>query len=92
MGTISVAELKPCGAGRHHSGYKEGQIDVQKVSLRHTRGETISIADWRKFQKELDTDLKLDAVRLQSPVSDSEVQGKVKDQRTAFWNNSRKRY
>ncbi|KAA6344159.1 MAG: hypothetical protein EZS28_052261, partial [Streblomastix strix] len=47
---------------------------------------------WRKFWKELDTDLKLDTIRLQSPVSDSEEQGKEKDQSTAFWNNSRKRY
>ncbi|KAA6353882.1 MAG: hypothetical protein EZS28_050591, partial [Streblomastix strix] len=52
------------------------------------RGETISIGDWRKFWKELDTDLKLDTVRLQSPLSESEE----KDQSTGFWNNPRKRY
>jgi hypothetical protein len=52
------------GAGRHYPGYGEGQIEVQEVILRHARGETISIADWRKFWKELDTDLKLDTVRL----------------------------
>ncbi|KAA6361390.1 MAG: hypothetical protein EZS28_043083, partial [Streblomastix strix] len=75
------------GAGRHHPGYGEGQIEVQEVILRHARGETISITDWRKFWKELDTDLKLDTIRLQSPVSDSEEQGKEKDQSTAFWNN-----
>ncbi|KAA6387660.1 MAG: hypothetical protein EZS28_016813 [Streblomastix strix] len=46
----------------------------QKVILRHTRGKTISIVDWRKFWKELDTDLKLDAIRLLSHVSDSELQ------------------
>ncbi|KAA6394906.1 MAG: hypothetical protein EZS28_009560, partial [Streblomastix strix] len=68
------------------------QIEVQKVILRYARGETISNADWRKFWKELDTDLNLDAVRLQSPVSDSEEQGKESDQGTAFCNNPRKRY
>ncbi|KAA6368203.1 MAG: hypothetical protein EZS28_036270, partial [Streblomastix strix] len=62
-------------------GNGEGQIDEQEVILRRTGGETISIADWRKFWKELDTDLKLDAVRLQSPVSDLEEQGKEKDQK-----------
>ncbi|KAA6366027.1 MAG: hypothetical protein EZS28_038446, partial [Streblomastix strix] len=80
------------GAGQHHPGYGEGQIEVQEVILRHARGETISIADWRKFWKELDADLKLITVRLQSPVSDSEDQGREKDQSTAFWNNPRKRY
>ncbi|KAA6352849.1 MAG: hypothetical protein EZS28_051624, partial [Streblomastix strix] len=65
---------------------------VQEVILRHARGETISIADWRKFQQELDTDLKLDAVRLQSPVSDSEDQSKDKDQSSGIWNNPRKSY
>ncbi|KAA6376454.1 MAG: hypothetical protein EZS28_028018, partial [Streblomastix strix] len=80
------------GAGRHYPGYGEGQIEVQEVILRHARGETISIADWRKFWKELDTDLKLDTVRLQSPVSESEDQGREKDQSTAFRNNPRKRY
>ncbi|KAA6357310.1 MAG: hypothetical protein EZS28_047163 [Streblomastix strix] len=80
------------GAGRHHPGYGEGQIEVQQVLQRHARGETISIADWRKFQKELDTDLKLDTVRLQSPVSESEEQSKEKDQSIGFWNNPRKRY
>ncbi|KAA6362344.1 MAG: hypothetical protein EZS28_042130 [Streblomastix strix] len=72
------------GAGQHHLGYGEGQIEVQEVILRQSRGEFISIADWRKFWKELDTDLKLDTVRLQSPVSDSEEQGKEKGQSTAF--------
>ncbi|KAA6360834.1 MAG: hypothetical protein EZS28_043639, partial [Streblomastix strix] len=76
------------GAGRHHPGYGEGLIEVQEVLQRHARGETISIADWRKFWKELDTDLKLDTVRLQSPLSESEE----KDQSTGFWNNPRKRY
>ncbi|KAA6356342.1 MAG: hypothetical protein EZS28_048132 [Streblomastix strix] len=33
------------GAGQHHPGYGEGQIEVQEVILRHARGETISIAD-----------------------------------------------
>ncbi|KAA6393089.1 MAG: hypothetical protein EZS28_011385 [Streblomastix strix] len=56
------------------------------------RGETISIADWRKFWKEQDADLKLDTVRLQSSVSDSKEQGKEKDLSTAFWNKPRKRY
>ncbi|KAA6337904.1 MAG: hypothetical protein EZS28_052748, partial [Streblomastix strix] len=76
------------GAGRHHPGYGDVQIEVQEVLQRHARGETISIADWRKFWKELDTDLKLDTVRLQSSVSESEE----KDQSTSFWNNPRKRY
>ncbi|KAA6323546.1 MAG: hypothetical protein EZS28_054302, partial [Streblomastix strix] len=76
------------GAGRHHPGYGEGQIEVQEVLQRHARGETVSIGDWRKFWKELDTDLKLDTVRLQSPLSESEE----KDQSTGFWNNPRKRY
>ncbi|KAA6393334.1 MAG: hypothetical protein EZS28_011138 [Streblomastix strix] len=76
------------GAGRHHPRYGEGLIEVQEVLQRHARGETISIADWRKFWKELDTDLKLDIVRLQSPLSESEE----KDQSTGFWNNPRKRY
>ncbi|KAA6366953.1 MAG: hypothetical protein EZS28_037520, partial [Streblomastix strix] len=80
------------GAGRHHPGYGEGQIEVQEVLQRHARGETISIADWRKFWKELDTDLKLDTVRVQSPVSESEEQGKEKEQSTDFLNNPRKRY
>ncbi|KAA6380143.1 MAG: hypothetical protein EZS28_024330 [Streblomastix strix] len=83
---------KSTSSGHHHPGYGKGQIEVQKVILRHARGETITIADWRKFWKELDTDLKLDTVRLQSPVSDSEEQGKEKNQSTAFWNNSRKGY
>ncbi|KAA6396716.1 MAG: hypothetical protein EZS28_007753 [Streblomastix strix] len=80
------------GACRHHPGYGEGQMEVQEVLQRHTRGETISIADWRKFWKELNTDLKLDTVRLQSPVSESEEQSKEKYQSTGFWNNPRKRY
>ncbi|KAA6371061.1 MAG: hypothetical protein EZS28_033413, partial [Streblomastix strix] len=42
--------------------------------------------------KELDTDLTLDAVKLQSSVSDSEEQSLEKDQSTAFWNNPRKRF
>ncbi|KAA6363581.1 MAG: hypothetical protein EZS28_040892 [Streblomastix strix] len=33
------------GAGQHLLGYGEGQIEVQEVIPRHTRGETISIAD-----------------------------------------------
>ncbi|KAA6352952.1 MAG: hypothetical protein EZS28_051521, partial [Streblomastix strix] len=41
---------------------------------------------------ELDTDLKLDAVRLQSPVSVPEEQGNGKDQSNVFWDNTRKRY
>ncbi|KAA6355393.1 MAG: hypothetical protein EZS28_049080, partial [Streblomastix strix] len=57
------------GANQHHPGYGERQIEVQEAILRHIRGETISIADQRKFWKELDADLKLDAIRLQSPVS-----------------------
>ncbi|KAA6401066.1 MAG: hypothetical protein EZS28_003405 [Streblomastix strix] len=36
------------GAGLYYPGYGEGQIDVQDVILRHTRGETISIAECRK--------------------------------------------
>ncbi|KAA6404047.1 MAG: hypothetical protein EZS28_000425 [Streblomastix strix] len=80
------------GASQHHPGYGERQIVVQEVILRHARGETISIAYWKKFWKKLDTDLKLDAVKLQSTVSYSEDQGKEKDQSTAFWNNSRKKY
>ncbi|KAA6340024.1 MAG: hypothetical protein EZS28_052565, partial [Streblomastix strix] len=78
-------------AGQHHPRYGEGQIEEQEAILRHARGETFLIADWRKFWKELDTDLKLDAVRLQSPVSDSEEQVKEKNQSTAFWNDPRKR-
>ncbi|KAA6386411.1 MAG: hypothetical protein EZS28_018058, partial [Streblomastix strix] len=80
------------GAGKHQFGYGEGQIEIQEVILRHARGETISNADWRKFLKELDIDLKLDAVRLQSPVSDSDEYGKKMDQSTAFWINSIMRY
>ncbi|KAA6363803.1 MAG: hypothetical protein EZS28_040670, partial [Streblomastix strix] len=80
------------GAGRHHPGYGDGQIEVQEVLQRHARGETIQIADWRKFWKELDTDLKLDTVSLQSPVSESEEQSKEKDQSTGFQNNPRKRH
>ncbi|KAA6399043.1 MAG: hypothetical protein EZS28_005424 [Streblomastix strix] len=45
-----------------------------------------------EVQEELDTDLKLDTVGLQSPISDSEEQGKEKDQSIAFWNNPRKSY
>ncbi|KAA6388261.1 MAG: hypothetical protein EZS28_016213 [Streblomastix strix] len=80
------------GAGQHLLGYGDGQIEVQEVILRQARGDTISIVDWRKFWKELDTDLKLDAIRLQSPVSDSEEQDEQKDQSSAFWNNPRERY
>ncbi|KAA6392033.1 MAG: hypothetical protein EZS28_012442 [Streblomastix strix] len=78
--------------GQHHRGYGEGQIKVLEIIQRHIRGETISVAEWEKFQNKHDTDFKLDAVRLQSPVSDSEEQGKEKDQRIAFWNNPNKRY
>ncbi|KAA6396922.1 MAG: hypothetical protein EZS28_007550 [Streblomastix strix] len=77
--SLSLYIGKP-GAGRHHPGYGEGQIEVQEVILRHARGDKVSISDWRKFQKELDTDLKLDAVGLQSPISDSEEQSNEKDQ------------
>ncbi|KAA6359022.1 MAG: hypothetical protein EZS28_045452 [Streblomastix strix] len=80
------------GAGQHHPGYGEGQIEVQEVILKHARGEIISIADWRKFWKEPDTDLKLYAVTLQFLASNSDEQGKEKDQSSAFWNNLRKRY
>lgn len=37
------------GVGQHHPGYRKWQIDVQEVIFRHTGGETISIADWKKF-------------------------------------------
>ncbi|KAA6403437.1 MAG: hypothetical protein EZS28_001029 [Streblomastix strix] len=80
------------GAVQHHLGYYEGQIEAEKLILRHTRGKTISIADWRKFWKDLDTDLKLYAVRLQSPLSDSEERSNENNQRTVFWDNPRKRY
>ncbi|KAA6359265.1 MAG: hypothetical protein EZS28_045207, partial [Streblomastix strix] len=36
------------GAGYHHSGYGEGQIEVQELILRQARGETVSIANWIK--------------------------------------------
>ncbi|KAA6385559.1 MAG: hypothetical protein EZS28_018911 [Streblomastix strix] len=79
-------------ASQHHLGYRERQIEVQEEILRHAKGEIISTTDWRKFLKVVDIDLKLDAGRLQSPVSDTEEQNKEKDQSTAFWNNPRKRY
>ncbi|KAA6381659.1 MAG: hypothetical protein EZS28_022812, partial [Streblomastix strix] len=73
-------------------GYDEGQIEALDVILRHARGETITIADWRKFWMEVDTDLKLDVVRLQFPVSESDERGKEKDQSTAFWYKPRRRF
>ncbi|KAA6375321.1 MAG: hypothetical protein EZS28_029151 [Streblomastix strix] len=80
------------GAGQHLPGYGEIQIEVQKVILTHVKGETISIADWRKFWKELDTDLKLDTVKFQFHVSNSNEQSNENEQSTAFCNNLRKRY
>ncbi|KAA6375927.1 MAG: hypothetical protein EZS28_028543, partial [Streblomastix strix] len=79
-------------AGQHHLGFGYGQNDEQEVILRYARGKTISIADWRKFWMELDIDFKLDAVRPQYPVIDSEKQDKEKDQSTSFWENPKMGY
>ncbi|KAA6397977.1 MAG: hypothetical protein EZS28_006503 [Streblomastix strix] len=46
----------------------------------------------KKYWKDLDIDLKLDKVRLQSPATVSEKQGNEKDQIVAYQNNPRMRY
>ncbi|KAA6371542.1 MAG: hypothetical protein EZS28_032932 [Streblomastix strix] len=70
--------IKP-GTSQHYPGYGKGQIEVPEVIQRHAICETISIADWRKVSKELDTDRKVDTVKLQSPVSCTEDQERDTD-------------
>ncbi|KAA6356726.1 MAG: hypothetical protein EZS28_047747 [Streblomastix strix] len=74
-----------------HGGCWEGETEVQEVLFRHARGYSISIPNQRKYQKQLDNDHKLDIVRLQSLISESDDLNKENKYCNTYWNNPKKR-
>ncbi|KAA6365753.1 MAG: hypothetical protein EZS28_038722 [Streblomastix strix] len=51
-------------SGEHHKGFGEGLVNVSLFIQKHARHEELTIKDWKAFQRELNTQLFLDTVRI----------------------------
>ncbi|KAA6392374.1 MAG: hypothetical protein EZS28_012101 [Streblomastix strix] len=55
----------------HHRGFGEGLLNVRAFIQRHTRHQYLTVNDWKAYQREVQSDLYLDTVRIDLDEDDN---------------------
>ncbi|KAA6374112.1 MAG: hypothetical protein EZS28_030362 [Streblomastix strix] len=69
--SYTLRQLGLKASGEHHRGFVEGLINVNVFIQRHARHEHLTVNDCKVFQREVDTDLYLDTVRMELDEDDN---------------------